>query len=221
MAFIPQRSARTTAGGVDNMKTHRCVRRWIVLRSRRSAEAPPIEARGHLVKQPPDGSCLYHSLVHGAKRRFGWKQSATALRKELAAWVASRGVSMRWNGKSLQQWLQFEVARSISAIEYGTLQAKGGWGGAIEIIGFVLQKHVNVWVWVPVGDGRYRRSGPRSRAAVRVTLTTESVPTLITGGPRVKGVATRLCCAKAANDLWRRHRETTSFGAARACASPA
>ena len=25
MAFIPQRSARTTAGGVDNMKTHRCV----------------------------------------------------------------------------------------------------------------------------------------------------------------------------------------------------
>ena len=74
-------------------------------------EAPPIEARGHLKKQPPDGSCLYHSLVHGAKRRFGWKQSATALRKQLAAWVASRGVSMRWNGKSLQQWLQFEVAR--------------------------------------------------------------------------------------------------------------
>ena len=65
---------------------------------------------------------------------------------------------MRWNGKSLQQWLQFEVARSISAIEYGTLQAKGGWGGAIEIIGFVLQKHVNVWVWVPVGGGRYRRT---------------------------------------------------------------
>eukprot|EP00966_Prymnesium_polylepis_P164436 3801756-Prymnesium_polylepis.1 len=62
---------------------------------------------------------------------------------------------MPFNGRSIEQWLQSELGQNMSADVYGQRQSRGGWGGAIEILAFMLSKHVNIWVWVLSGrDGR-------------------------------------------------------------------
>ena len=126
----------------------------------RPALAPdvaPVEASGKLIKQPGDGSCLYHSLSRG-ERELGQRGTPHAeLRRELAMWVKSNGV-LPFNGKTVSAWLESELGRPISVAAYAKQQAVHGWGGPLEILAFVLLKKVNVWVWVPLAKGRYRRT---------------------------------------------------------------
>ena len=112
-------------------------------------DVPQIEASGKLQMQPVDGPCLYHALVAGG-RQLGFTEGSTALRKQLASWVRSHA-DKPFNGRTIEQWLQSELGQNMSADAYGQRQSRGGWGGAIEILAYMLSKHVNVWVWVPYG----------------------------------------------------------------------
>ena len=119
--------------------------------------APPIEAAGKLIKQPGDGSCLYHSLICGECRLGRRSCGVVNLREQLAAWVKRNG-STRFNGKSVEQWMQAELGSSMTVKDYAKRQSRGGWGGCIEILAFVISNKTTVWVWIPIGHGRYRRT---------------------------------------------------------------
>ena len=118
---------------------------------------PPIIAEGEVEKQPGDGSCLYHSLVHRGRELNGHWQTARELRKQLAAFCAANG-QVRINGKTLDAWLELEHSVKVRMERYARRQAQCGWGGSLEILAYVLSHNVAVWVWVPCGDGTYRRT---------------------------------------------------------------
>ena len=43
--------------------------------------------------------------------------------------------------------------------QYARRQAQcGSWGGSLEILAYMLSYNVAVWVWVPCGDGTFRRT---------------------------------------------------------------
>ena len=92
--------------------------------------AAPIEAAGALIKQPGDGSCLYHSLICGECRLGRRSCGVVNLREQLAAWVKRNG-STRFNGKSVEQWMQAELGSSMTVMDYAKRQSRGGWGGCI------------------------------------------------------------------------------------------
>ena len=123
-----------------------------------SSDEPIVEAQGRLVPQPPDGSCLYHSLAEGARRRGVRDISAAGLRRSLASWTyENRDVVV--NGQTITTWLEWEAG--VAPKRYAQLQAKRGWGGALEIMGFAHWQRFDVWVWVPCSGKRgrlYRRT---------------------------------------------------------------
>ena len=120
-------------------------------------DSAPITAKGRLEKMPPDGSCLYHTLARGlyfANKRGGSQQT---LRSKLATWVNLNG-QRSYNGATLETWLQREFSASLTAEKYADIQRQGSrWGGWPEIVGTMFLFNVNVWVWLPLGGGSYRR----------------------------------------------------------------
>ena len=96
-----------------------------------TASTPQVEAGGRLIKQPADGSCLYHALSHGAGRLGLRKPSAPDLRRSLAQW-ARDNERLRVAGKTLRTWLHWETGGTESFASYVAAQAESGWGGVLE-----------------------------------------------------------------------------------------
>ena len=122
-----------------------------------TASTPQVEAGGRLIKQPADGSCLYHALSYGAGRLGLRKPSATDLRRSLAQW-ARDNERLRVAGKTLRTWLHWETGGTESFASYVAAQAESGWGGVLEIIGAAHHFHATVAVWVPVAHGRFSQT---------------------------------------------------------------
>jgi hypothetical protein len=119
--------------------------------------SPSVEVRGEVEQQPEDGSCLYHSLRRGeiALGRAG--RSARTIRQELAEFCRDEH-DTRCSGKTLDEWLVHERGDSLTMGEYTRRQAKYGWGGSLEILSYMLLQGINVWIWVPIGGGVFRRT---------------------------------------------------------------
>jgi len=56
-----------------------------------------------VIRQPRDGSCLYHALIHG----LGHSLSILELRKELVGFVRQNS-AMKFHGQSLESWIKWE-----------------------------------------------------------------------------------------------------------------
>lgn len=128
-----------------------------------STSAPAIIHRGKLIKQPGDGSCLYHSIVSGLQRLRLPRPTAANLRKQLAAWARVHP-RKRIAGSTVRAWLHWEMGGRESLEDYCSRQAVGGWGGVIEIIGAAVEFGVSISVWVPEPRkaGHFRRTVSRS-----------------------------------------------------------
>jgi len=101
--------------------------------------------RGHEVRQPGDGSCLFHSLCFGLNGgRKGGQFGANQLRKELASFIA-RNPHLEMAGDTLEEWVRWDARASVAA--YTRRMASGGWGGGIEMAACCLSKRVNVHVY--------------------------------------------------------------------------
>ena len=79
------------------------------------------------------------------------------------------------NGQTIATWLEWEAG--VAPKRYAQLQAKRGWGGAIEIMGFTVEQLFDVWVWVPCSGKRgrlYRRTScfdvPSGRSRGRIDV---------------------------------------------------
>jgi len=106
---------------------------------------------GKVIRQPGDGSCLFHSMAYGLRGT-----SARALRKNIAQWIGKNG-SYVIADSPLSDWVKWESSSSVSS--YARRMAGGsGWGGAIEMAACSRLKGVNVHVYERARGGFKRIS---------------------------------------------------------------
>ena len=100
-------------------------------------------ASARVVRQPGDGSCLYHALLYGLDNNYkASAETALMLRHELASFLLDNS-HLTQSGDTLREWVEWEDP-SVSLERYVRRQAELGWGGAIEIVCCALSKGVNV-----------------------------------------------------------------------------
>jgi hypothetical protein len=132
---------------------------------------------GRVIRQPGDGSCLFHSLAHGLGSRCG---GATQLRVDLAEWVARNG-DVRIADTPLSDWVQWDSGESPGA--YARRLSRSGWGGGIELAACARLKRVNVHVYERKGSAFKRIScfdvpPSSSSSSARSSVTATPVRTL-------------------------------------------
>lgn len=104
-----------------------------------------------VIRQPGDGSCLFHSLAHGLRP----PSSALALRREIANFLQANP-SLKIAGDALEDWVKWDSNSSIS--DYARRIAVSGWGGGIEMAACSLLKNVNVHVYeTQRGQSEFKR----------------------------------------------------------------
>ena len=96
-----------------------------------------------VVRQPGDGSCLFHSLSHGLRGT-----TAPALRKDIATYVMNHS-DAPIAGTPLKDWVLWDSG--LSPKDYGLRMGTGNhWGGAIELAVCARLKRVTVHVYEQV-----------------------------------------------------------------------
>ena len=109
-----------------------------------------VVRRAHVVRQPGDGSCLFHSLCHG----LGAAVTAGGLRRQICGWVRENP-DTKIADTPMSDWILWDSNRTPSA--YASTMSVAGWGGGIEIAACARLKSVNIHVW------EQNRSGPGYR----------------------------------------------------------
>lgn len=101
--------------------------------------------RGREVRQPGDGSCLFHSLCFGLNGgQRGGRFNAHQLRKDLTRFIQQHP-HLEVAGDTLEEWVRWDARTSVS--NYTRRMAHGGWGGGIEMAACCLSQRVNVHVY--------------------------------------------------------------------------
>lgn len=127
------------------------------------AEKPIIlkRGRGTVIRQPGDGSCLFHSLNHGLGGG-----SASTLRREICGYIAENP-DAQIADTSLREWVEYDSG-SADVKGYAAKMSSGSWGGGIEMAVLSLMKGVNVHVYESHSSGYVRISSfdaPRGRGS--------------------------------------------------------
>lgn len=103
-----------------------------------------------VIKQPEDGSCLFHSIAYG----LGDDTSAETLRKQIVAFIVAKP-SLNIANTTIKEWIGMTSGKSPG--EYTReLTYKGTWGGALELAIAARIKGVNIHVYERCG-GKFRR----------------------------------------------------------------
>jgi hypothetical protein len=106
-------------------------------------------SNGRVVRQPGDGSCLFHSLSYG----LGSGYSATRLRQDICSFIAANP-SLLISETPLKDWVKWDSGSSVQ--DYCRRMSAGSWGGGIEMACLSQMKQVNVHVYERSGMG-YKR----------------------------------------------------------------
>lgn len=106
-----------------------------------------------MIRQPGDGSCLFHSLCHGLNGSKDGRR-AKALRREIASFV-KENPQLKIAGDTLEEWVRWDARTSCAT--YARRMALGGWGGGIEMAACARLKKVNVHVYEPGKTGKFQR----------------------------------------------------------------
>eukprot|EP01034_Spumella_vulgaris_P024437 gene24437-30783_t len=121
-----------------------------------------------VVRQPGDGSCLFHSMSYGLKSGA----TATALRSEICRFIQSNP-QLSISDTPLQDWVKWD-SNGSSVTEYARTMSRGSWGGGIEMACMSQLKNCNVHVYERYGSGFKRISAfdhpvsPESKPVIRV-----------------------------------------------------
>jgi len=120
-----------------------------------------------VVRQPGDGSCLFHSMSYGLSDGT----SASALRRQICAFIA-KYPKLNIADTPLSDWIKWDSGGSVSS--YVARMSCGAWGGGIEMACMSVLKDVNVHVYERSRFGYTRISAfdhpedPESKRTVRV-----------------------------------------------------
>jgi hypothetical protein len=103
-------------------------------------------ARADVVRQPGDGSCLFHSLAHGLGRlgKAPHGVSGPQLRAGLMDWLGAHQ-DTRISDTPLHEWVRWDSNTSVEA--YADRMRGYGWGGGIEMAAFAHLYDVGVHVY--------------------------------------------------------------------------
>ncbi len=121
-----------------------------------------------VVRQPGDGSCLFHSMSYGMKSGA----TATTLRNEICRFIQSNP-QLSISDTPLQDWVKWD-SNGSSVSEYARTMSRGSWGGGIEMACMSQLKGCNVHVYERYGSGFKRISAfdhpvcPESKPVIRV-----------------------------------------------------
>lgn len=118
----------------------------------KSAAPPEVLRSARVVRQPGDGSCLYHSMAYG----LGQGYSAASLRQQLADTVEARPTKLL-AGTPLRDWVQWDSGLSPTAYA-SKMRSAGQWGGAIELALMSELANACVYVYEPCVGGFQRIS---------------------------------------------------------------
>lgn len=114
-----------------------------------------ILKHGKCVRQPGDGSCLFHSLSFSLNHAgHSNNLSASELRRELARFI-EQNPDLEIAGDKLEEWIRWDANCSVST--YARNMSCGGWGGGIEMAACSHLKEVNVHVYESRWFGGYKR----------------------------------------------------------------
>ncbi len=108
-------------------------------------------SKGRVVKQPGDGSCLFHSLSYG----LGGGASARRLRAELEDHIAGHP-DEDLNGTPIKDWVLWDSQMSVASYA-AKMRDSNDWGGAIEIAVCARLRGVQVDVFEQSSGGGYTR----------------------------------------------------------------
>jgi len=103
-----------------------------------------------VIRQPGDGSCLFHSLIYGLQSGGLPSGSAQSLRREIAHFLL-QNPSAQIAGDTIEEWVRWDSNASVN--DYARRMSVGGWGGGIEMACCSLLKNVNVHVYENAGRG--------------------------------------------------------------------
>lgn len=111
--------------------------------SQKKSSSPYILKRARIVPQPPDGSCLFHSLACGMGKR-----SARDIRREVASFIR-QNPNLQIAETPLKDWIRWETRASVRA--YTSRMAQHGqWGGAVEMAAAAQLYSVSIEVYEPL-----------------------------------------------------------------------
>lgn len=100
-----------------------------------------------IVRQPGDGSCLFHSMSYGLKDG----SNASSLRSEICSFI-NRNPQTKISDTPLQDWVKWDTGTSVS--DYSRKMASpSAWGGGIEMACVSQLKNVNVHVYEVIRGG--------------------------------------------------------------------
>eukprot|EP00403_Amphidinium_massartii_P041842 CAMPEP_0178445260 /NCGR_PEP_ID=MMETSP0689_2-20121128/40045_1 /TAXON_ID=160604 /ORGANISM="Amphidinium massartii, Strain CS-259" /LENGTH=387 /DNA_ID=CAMNT_0020069745 /DNA_START=13 /DNA_END=1176 /DNA_ORIENTATION=+ len=129
-------------------------------------EAVPIVRNADVIRQPGDGSCLFHSLSYG----LADGTSASTLREEICSFMA-KNAGREISGTPLNQWVQWDSGGNISSY-VARMRRRGEWGGGIEMAALSQMRRVNVHVYERSRQGGFMRISaftfPQARKTINV-----------------------------------------------------
>ena len=127
-----------------------------------SAQNRAGEVQGRVIRQPGDGSCLFHSLAFGLGHTFEQATSSQPwnflsrlvrpsnglqLRSAIADWIDNHYM-VEFNSRQIGEWIRMDSHQSVH--DYTNRLRSGLWGGAIEILAYTHLYHANVRVYEKV-----------------------------------------------------------------------
>ena len=126
-----------------------------------------ILSNPRVVRQPGDGSCLFHSMSYGL--RDG--SSASSLRREICQYIR-KNPDLTISDTPIKDWIKWDSGASVS--EYASRMSGSAWGGGIEMAALGKLRSVNVHVYERAG-GYYKRisafdcpDNPQGKKTVKV-----------------------------------------------------
>jgi len=124
---------------------------------------PVIVKGARVVRQPGDGSCLFHSMNYGLT---GSSAGGLKLRNDICEFM-KRNPQIEVGDDTLEEWVQYENGTSVRS--YVQSMQGSSWGGGIEMAVCAKMHTVNVHVFETCSKG-YRRISAFERPSARKTL---------------------------------------------------
>ncbi|KAF4732568.1 hypothetical protein FOZ62_024364, partial [Perkinsus olseni] len=94
-----------------------------------------------VIRQPPDGSCLFHALGYWLNK------PQHVIRRQLSGFLRHNASTVKLNGLTLEEWIKAESNSRTLEHYCNNLLRDNTWGGEIELVATSMVYNCDVYVW--------------------------------------------------------------------------
>ncbi|EER12133.1 hypothetical protein Pmar_PMAR019240 [Perkinsus marinus ATCC 50983] len=94
-----------------------------------------------VIRQPPDGSCLFHGLGYWLNK------PQHVIRRQLSGFLRHNASTVKLNGLTLEEWIRAESNSRTLDHYCNNLLRDNTWGGEIELVATSMIYNCDVYVW--------------------------------------------------------------------------